>query len=541
METTALPDPSEIEGNRESVWTTSFGLDPRPSLSRDVTADVCVVGAGIAGLTTAYMLAREGKAVVVVDSGPIGGGETGRTTAHLTNALDDRYYQIVEWRGEEEARLAAESHTAAISRIEAIAVRENIECDFERLDGYLFRSPSEPVDQLERELKACHAAGLLEVDIVERSPIESFDTGRCLRFPRQAQFHPLKYLAGLARAIESNGGLIFNFSPVVQIEGGLPARVATKDGPVLNARDVVVATNTPINNRIAVHTKLAAYRTYAMALTVPVGSVPKALYWDTEVPYHYIRLQEAGTELRSNEPNGTRALYDRLIVGGEDHKTGQGDDTIDRFARLEQWARERFPMIENVEFSWSGQVMESVDGLAFIGRNPMDHANVYIATGDSGMGMTHSTIAGMILSDLIMYRENPWTSLYDPARLPAKAASRFAQENLNVIAQYAERFTAGEVESVDEIQPGTGCVVKRGLSKIAAYRDEQGTLHEMSALCPHLRCVVGWNSAESTWDCPCHGSRFDRFGHVTNGPAVTDLQIIDDRRAEDRHIRKAGR
>jgi Rieske Fe-S protein len=212
-----------------------------------------------------------------------------------------------------------------------------------------------------------------------------------------------------------------------------------------------------------------------------------------------------------------------LIVGGEDHKTGQAGDHEERYARLEAWARERFPMIQGVEFRWSGQVLETIDGLAFLGRNPLDEPNVFIATGDSGMGMTHGTIAGMLLTDLILGRENPWATLYDPARKTLRAIGEFARENLNVLAQYADWLTPGDVSSPEEVRPGTGAVVRRGLAKVAVYRDEQGVLHERSAACPHLGCVVGWSDAEKTWDCPCHGSRFDRYGRVLNGPANRDL------------------
>jgi Rieske Fe-S protein len=212
-----------------------------------------------------------------------------------------------------------------------------------------------------------------------------------------------------------------------------------------------------------------------------------------------------------------------LIVGGEDHKTGQADDADQRFRRLESWTRERFPVATSFEFQWSGQVMEPVDSLALIGRNPLDHDNVYIATGDSGNGMTHGTIAGMLITDLIAGRQNPWTDLYDPSRKTLGALKDFTKENLNVAAQYADVVTPGEVSDVTEIKPGEGAVVRRGTKKVAVYRDESGGLVERSAFCTHLGCVVRWNSTEKTWDCPCHGSRFHHDGHVVNGPAIKAL------------------
>jgi glycine/D-amino acid oxidase-like deaminating enzyme/nitrite reductase/ring-hydroxylating ferredoxin subunit len=504
-------------GQTETIWTATASTPPEPALAEDVQVDVCVVGAGIAGMTTAYLLARQGKSVVVLDDGPIGGGQTARTTAHLANAIDDRYTEIERYFGREGARLAAESHTAAIDRIEAIAAEERIDCDFERLDGFLFSPPGESAKVLDQELEAAHHAGLADVERLARAPIDGFDTGPCLRFPRQGQFHPLKYLSGLAHAIRRDGGRIFSGTHAQSIEGGPPAKVATKAGPSVTAQAVVVATNSPINDLVAIHTKQAPYMSYVIGARVPRGSVTKGLYWDTLDPYHYVRLQ-ADAEAPDHEV---------LIVGGEDHKTGQDDDADGRYRRLEAWARERFPRIEEVAFRWSGQVMETIDGLAFIGRNPMDKPNVYIATGDSGMGMTHGTIAGILLSDLILGRQNAWADLYDPARKTVKAANEFLKENLNVAVQYVDWLTGGQVKSVEEIPAGQGAVVRRGLTKIAAYRDEQGVIHERSAVCGHLGCIVVWNGAEQTWDCPCHGSRFDRYGHVINGPANGDLAPAD--------------
>jgi Rieske Fe-S protein len=282
-----------------------------------------------------------------------------------------------------------------------------------------------------------------------------------------------------------------------------------------------VATNTPINDQFAIHTKQAPYLSYVIGARIPSGSVPTALYWDTgpvsqqgrPVPYHYVRLQAI-------RGDSAHAL---LIVGGEDHKTGQAEDTQERHHRLELWARERFPQMGDIEFVWSGQVMESIDGLAFIGRNPMDEANVYVVTGDSGMGMTHGTIAGMLLTDMIMGRENPWATLYDPSRKTLGALGVFTGEVANMALQYTDWVTGGDVSSADEIVNDSGAVIRRGMSKVAVYRDEAGTLHERSAVCGHLGCIVHWNPTEKTWDCPCHGSRFDKLGKVLNGPANSDL------------------
>lgn len=503
-------------GNTKSVWMET-SVPELPPLSGDLRANICVVGAGIAGMTTAYMLARAGRAVVVIDDGPIGGGETGRTTAHLTAALDDRYYRIEKLHGVGGAQMAAESHTAAINRVEAISALEDIDCDFSRLDGYLFLGGDSKRRELENELAAAHRAGLSDVELLERAPLDSFDTGPALLFPRQAQFHPLKYLNGLARAIIRDGGRIFCGTHAERIEDGEPARVVTSEGHTILADTIVVATNTPVNDWVIIHTKQAAYRTFVIGARIPTGSVPPGLYWDTPDPYHYIRLHTV-------ESDGMgKPTHDILIVGGEDHKTGQADDAEERFGRLEEWTRKRFPMVESIEFKWSGQVMEPVDQMAFIGKNPGKDEHIYIATGDSGNGMTHGTIAGIILTDLILGRRNQWAKLYDPSRITLRASGQFAKENLNLARQYTDWIGPGDVGTAEEIQPGSGAVIKRGQKRIAVFRDDDGAVHECSAVCPHLYCIVNWNSTEKTWDCPCHGSRFDPYGNVVNGPAIVGL------------------
>jgi glycine/D-amino acid oxidase-like deaminating enzyme/nitrite reductase/ring-hydroxylating ferredoxin subunit len=486
-------------------------------LTQNLRSNVCVIGAGIAGMTTAYLLARAGRAVVLIDDGPIGGGETSRTTAHLTAALDDRYYNIEKMHGEEGARLAAESHMAAIHRIETIASMEDIDCDFQRVEGFLFLGGENTRKDLERELEATRRAGISDTQLVDRIPFEFWDSGPALRFPRQATFHPLKYLKGLARAILRDGGKIYTGVHAEKIEDGEPARVTTSDGHVISADNVVVCTNTPVNDWLIIHSKQAAYRTYVIGARVPKGSVPHGLYWDTPDPYHYIRLQHA------EDKSGHELDYDILIVGGEDHKTGQAADTEERFVRLEQWTRERFPMIERVDYRWSGQVIEPVDYMAYIGKNPGGDEHIWIATGDSGNGMTHGTIAGIILNELVQGRKHQWARFYDPSRVRLRATPEFVKENVNVAEQYKDWFTGGGAGDVAAIKPGEGAIIGRGKGKIAVYRDERGDIHQLSAVCTHLYCIVHWNDTERTWDCPCHGSRFDPYGKVVNGPAIVGL------------------
>lgn len=513
-----MPHRFEAEHN-VSAWEKSGSLPKPASLSRDLAVEVCVVGAGIAGVTTAYLLAQQGKAVAVIDRGPLICGETKHTTAHLANAIDDRYTLIEKMHGEKGAFFAAQSHSAAIDKIERLSRDEGIDCDFERVDGYLFLGEGHSEDLLKEEMEAAHRAGLDSVEKLSQAPVRGFSSGPCLRFPRQGQFHPLRYVHGLIDRARALGVRFFSNTPAVDITGGPVATVRTRSGYEIRAQAAVVATNSPVNNRFAMHTKAYPYRTFVIGAWVERGSMDHALYWDTLDIYHYVRLQK---RFSMDEPADDN--QELLIVGGEDHKAGQADDAEERYRRLEAWARERFPAMGEVAFRWNGQVVETLDGLAYLGRNPAGDDNVFIITGDSGMGMTHGTIGGMLVSDLVLEKENAWASLYDPARKTLRAFSHFARENLNVAAQYTDYLTGGDVESADEIPRGSGAVVREKLRKFACYRDEEGNLHERSAVCPHLGCIVKWNSSTATWNCPCHGSRFDPFGKVLTGPSVSDLE-----------------
>jgi glycine/D-amino acid oxidase-like deaminating enzyme/nitrite reductase/ring-hydroxylating ferredoxin subunit len=505
-------------GQTTSIWMDTASVPSYPALTDSADAEVCIVGAGIAGLTTAHLLSKHGRKVIVIDDGQIGSGETSRTTAHLSNEIDDRYVEIARVHGEEGARIAADSHTAAIDFIESFARDNNVDCDFTRVDGYLFLADGDTPDVLDEEHDAARDAGV-RVEKVDRAPLASFDTGPCLRFPNQARFHPLAYLSALAEHVVRSGGRIFCGSHVSSTEskdGRVTVRIE-KPAVEVTADILVVCTNSPINDLMAIHTKQAPYRTYVVAARVPRGSVTDALYWDTDDPYHYVRLQSGASD----------DAHDELIVGGEDHKTGQVSDMEERFAHLERWARERFPNIVDFPYHWSGQVQEPADLLAFIGRNPGDE-NVYICTGDSGMGMTHGTMAGMIISDLIAARENPWAKLYDPSRISMNfgALKELVKENANVGAMYTEWLRPLNGESPDELPRGEGKVMRRKTHPVALYRDEQGVLHQMSAVCPHLKCIVHWNTLEKSWDCPCHGSRFDACGRVLTGPALSSLEPV---------------
>lgn len=499
------------EGKTVSYWEASENLLNKNALDESIETDVCIIGGGIAGLTTAYLLTKAGKKVVVVDDGAIGGGETSRTTAHLSNALDDRIYRVEGWHGEEKAQLAVDAHTRSIGEIERIVESEKIDCDFLRVNGFLIEAEDGGEDDLQKELEAAHRAGFTEVEFVERAPIKDFDTGRCLRFPSQGQFHVLKYLSGLARAIEQNDGRLFSNTRAIEWTGEEVPKVKTAGGQTIHAKSIVLATNYPMMSKM--FAELPAYRTYVIGAKIPKNSIEKCLIWDNADPYIYVRTQPEET-------------HDVLIVGGEDHRTGQAEDFDARFGRLWQWTQKRFPMAEEILYKWSGQYLETHDGLAFIGRFSSSEPNVYLITGDSGMGMTHGTIGGMLVSDLILGRENSWTEVFEPSRILTQSITEAVPEIISSTAPYVDWITGGDVSSTDEIKRGMGAIISHGTTKIAAYRDETGKIFKRSAVCTHLGCIVRFNSLEKTWDCPCHGSRFGTDGHPINTPALTELGEI---------------
>lgn len=486
------------EGRTVSFWEATEnlidGISGLPS-----STDVCIVGGGIAGLTTAYLLIKAGKEVAVIDDGLIAGGETCRTTAHLSNAIDDRIYRIEEWHGKEKAKLAVESHTAAVDKIEEIVKKEKIDCGFSRLDGFLFEADKDGDDDLDKEFEAAQRCGI---------DVEWADTrfGRAIKFPRQGQFHILEYLQGVARAITRDGGELISQTHVNEWTGADDPRVVTNKGDI-HADKIVLATNYPLMSKM--FAELPAYRTYAIGLVLK-NDIEPALFWDTGDPYIYVRT--AKTDEGSI-----------LIVGGEDHRTGQADNGYARFRKLEEWAYRHFSEAGEVKYRWSGQFMETHDGLAFLGRYSDDEPNVFLITGDSGMGMTHGTIGGMLVSDLILEKKNPWTDVFDPSRLATQSIKEAVPEVIASTLPYKDWVTGGDVDSVDEIAPGDGAVIRKGASKIAVYRDEEGELHVRSAVCTHMDCIVRFNSLERTWDCPCHGSRFSTDGCVINAPAITPL------------------
>jgi glycine/D-amino acid oxidase-like deaminating enzyme/nitrite reductase/ring-hydroxylating ferredoxin subunit len=497
----------------KSLWAdVSVAAGAQP-LDGDTRCDVAVIGSGIAGLSTAYELSERGLSVMVIDRGKITSGMTSRTSAHLAPLCDDLMSEMKKLKGIEQSKLFYESQAAAVDRIEEIRKKHDIDCDFRRLDGFLFQGNGMPADIIDQELDVVREVGA-PVNRLMGVPFKDCEYRHVLQYPRQATFHPLKYLAGLAEVLTKNGVRLVCDTPVEEvIEENGAVTIKTARGTV-RAGQAVVATNSPISDRFALHSKMAPYRTYVIVFEIKSGSLPDALYWDTEEPYHYVRLQP-----------GSRGK-DLVLVGGEDHKSGEANDADRRFERLEQWVRALIPQLGDVTHRWSGQVLDTIDYAGFIGRDPSSKY-IYVATGDSGQGLTHGVMGAMLNTSLILEGKSSWAEVYAPGRTPIRAAKNFVTENITALKNLAEYLAPGEVASVNALKPGDGGIVRQGLKKIAAYRDRDGGLHLRSAACTHLGCHLHWNSFETCWDCPCHGSMFDVDGQPINAPAIGPLAKVD--------------
>lgn len=506
-----------MNGKRErsrSVWMDVEVAPKAEPLRSDHSADVAIVGSGIAGLSIAYELAERGLSVVVLDRGEIAGGMTARTTAHLAPICDDSLAELLSMRGQELARGFQASQSAAVDRIEAIQEELGIDCEFRRLDGILFLDPESEESVLDDEVSAAGKIGVT-VERAKGLPLRTLEDRPFLRYPDQATFHPLKYLRGVAKALSAKGARLHPGTAVVEVnEKDDRVELKLESGQTVTAGHAVIATNSPIHDLVAVHTKQAPYRTYAIGFEIESGKLDDALYWDTQDPYHYVRLT-------SGEDG-----KDIVIVGGEDHKTGEADDADARFAALTSWAKTIIPDLGPERYRWSGQVMDTLDYCGFIGREA-GSIRVFVSTGDSGQGITHGVVASLLIPDLILGRENEFAAVYDPDRKPIKAASTYVSENITAVKNFTEYLAPGELSSIDELKPGQGAIVRRGISKIAAYRTENGDVIEKSAACTHLGCHLHWNSFEECWDCPCHGSHFAPDGSVLNAPAIGPLADVE--------------
>ena len=499
-----------------SCWMDAMPRHAAPALTRDAACDLVVIGSGIAGLSAAYEAACLGRQVTVIDRGRICGGMTARTTAHLATEIDDFYSELVRAHGEGKAKLYHESQLAAVDRIEAICTDEGIDADFARVDGFLIAANSDHQQDLDDEYETCRRLGVA-VEWSDTAPVPLPEGTRALRFPNQGRFHPLKYCEGLIRAIAARGGQFHADTAYVgHSEDGGGVTIECENGATIRADAALFATNSPVNDKVTIHTKQVPMRTYAIAGPIPKASAPDALVWDSLTYYHYARIAPWDE------------ATDMLIVGAEDHQSGKVNDMEERFRRIETWTREHYPSFSKAEYRWSGQVLEPVDFLPFSGLNP-GNERIFVHTGDSGMGMTNGVAGALNFVALLAGDTARFAELFDPARKPSSgvALKEFASGQAEVVANLSEYATPGEVSSADEIPPGEGAILRRGLKKIAAYRDPSGALVERSAVCTHVGCIIHWNGLEKCWDCPCHGSQFAVDGSVLNGPAVRPLAAVD--------------
>ncbi len=483
-------------------------------LSQSGRFDVVVVGGGVTGLSAAYFLKQAGKRVCVLERDRLGNGDSGHTTAHLTCVTDVRLKQLVKSFGREHAALTWYAGTTALDLIEQIVTENDISCQFRRVPGFLHASIEGKDDEtadLKEEADLARELGF-DTDFVDKVPVVDKPG---IQIGDQGKFHPAAYLAGLARLVEGNGSVIHEQSEVSDIEAD-PLVVVANDVRI-ECDYVVIATHVPLTGKNGLlaasllQTKLAAYSSYVVSGRLPAGLVPDLSLWDTSDPYYYLRI-DSGSE------------FDRVIFGGNDHKTGQQADTEACYQRLEETLLRILPRVK-IDHRWSGQVIETNDGLPFIGESS---DRQFVATGFNGNGYTFATIAGMMARDAMLQRENPWQELFSVDRKKIRGGAwDYIKENLDYpYYLIADRLVFPKRTAPRNIKRGEGEILKVDGQRVACSRDENGKLHKVSAVCTHLGCLVRWNSAEKTWDCPCHGSRFHPTGEVLSGPAETPLEPI---------------
>ena len=485
--------------------------EPRyPALSSSLDVDVAVIGAGITGVTTAYLLKQAGKSVALLESSAVGHGATGYTTAKLTVGHSLVYHHLIESLGEDAARAYARSNQEAIERIEAIVRANSIDCDLERASNYVYTERENSVVDVEREASAARAAGV-EAELTTETDLP-YPVRAAIRVDGQAQFHPWKYLAGLARTVDGEGSHVLELTRATSVLSGSVCEVETTAG-VVRAAHVVVATQMPFLDRGLYFTRAHPRKSYAIAARVDNDGAPRGMYISVDQPTRSIRSTPA--------EGGGRML----IVGGEGHKPGDDPNTKARYEKLEAFMQERFG-VAAAEYHWSTHDYMPVDRLPYIGRLRRGDERVYVATGFAKWGLTKATIAAGVISDAILGRANEWAELYDSTRLDARrSAKRFAKENAAVGLHFFRdrlQLPAGR-EEVERLAPGEGTVARIGAKQYAVHRDDVGELHVLSARCTHLGCIVGWNNADRAWECPCHGSRFAADGTLVQGPATADL------------------
>jgi glycine/D-amino acid oxidase-like deaminating enzyme/nitrite reductase/ring-hydroxylating ferredoxin subunit len=494
------------------VWLADVEAPNFPTLDTDLRVDVLVVGGGITGVTAAVMLKRAGRTVALIERGEIGGGETGHTTAHVTYATDTRLSDLVKTFGRGHAQAAWDAGHFAMEQIADIVASEGIDCELQRVPGYLVAADGADLHTQAKDLEAEAAlvSGLgFDTTYVERAPLLNRPA---IRFANQLKFHPLKFHHALAQRIPGDGSHIFEKTEAGEFFAERGQIMA--NGRRIRFDYLILATHVPLQGRTnalsatLLQSKLAAYSTYAVGAKLDGGYAPEALFWDTADPYLYLRVDR-------------RAGGDYVILGGADHKTGQEDDTEKSFATLERALHDIWPDAA-IGHRWSGQVIESVDGLPYIGETA---ERQFVATGFGGNGMTYGTLAAIMVRDRVLGLRNPWEDLFSVERKEFSSLWNYLKENKDYPYYLAKTEAAETVGgSLDEVGCGEGRILRIDGQKVAVHRDEHGTVTTLCPVCPHLGCLVAWNSAEKTWDCPCHGSRFTAKGEVIAGPAEKPLE-----------------
>lgn len=499
----------------ESYWIDSAPLPHFPKLEASLEVDVVIIGGGITGVTAAHLLKQRGKTVALLERDRLARVDTGHTTAHLTAVNDLSRQEMVRSFGKDAAKAVWDAGSAAIDLIVQNIRANDISCDFRWVPGYL-HVPAENAADSDRRFLEREAAVLQELSI-DGTLLSAIPVFNCLgiKFPHQALFHPRKYLSALAQKIPGSGSHVFEQSEAGEVQDD---PLAVKCGAhQIRCSYVVMATHNPLVGRAGVtgatlfQSKLALYSTYAVGAKVPSGQLPEASFWDTSEPYNYLRIH------RHQE-------FDYAILGGEDHKTGQATDTSESYRRLEQRML-RFIPEAKIDHRWSGQVIDTNDGLPFIGEL-VPHQ--FGATGYAGNGMTFGTLGAMMATDAVLKRRNPWTDLFDPGRKKLLGGAwTYLKENKDYPYYLLRDWLGGtEGKSLDDLEAGQGKILQLDGKKVAAHRDSAGKVSLCSPVCTHLGCIVGWNEAEQTWDCPCHGSRFRPDGHVISGPAEQPLKQL---------------
>lgn len=506
-----------INMNRDGATTSLWQHNIPPFSAKGTTipaqpVDVLVIGGGITGITTALLLQKMGKSCIVAEAQTLCFGTTGGTTSHINSFLDNSYDIIANDFGESGAQTVARATRQSIALFEKHVADYSIDCGFEQRDAYVYAQTDEQADKLQKVMDASLHAGA-QVAFADSIPVPE-DFKKAIIYARNAQVHPAKYVYALAAELEKEGGIILQACTVTDLSGDEQMQEAVTSIGNIKARNVIYATHIPPGINL-LHFRAHPYRSYAMAVTLADNDYPEALAYDMYDPYHYYRTQEV---------DGQKYL----IAGGEDHKTAHVENTGACFDKLEAHIRTIFNAKE-VAFKWSSQYFEPSDGLAYIGRIPGGDDNVFVATGFGGNGITYSHIAAITLSEIIGKGESEYEALFNPRRVkPVAGFASFVKENVSVIKDFfSKRFNQQQLSELADIAPGEARVVKWEGESIALYKEESGKLHAVDPVCPHAKCAVGWNSAEKSWDCPCHGSRFAPDGALLTGPARKGLEPID--------------